>query len=389
MLFLSRRSLSTPRRNVDKSERVLAFDRDRLRLGREAKGWTKQRLAEVSGVTPAAVSQYENGTARPGSAVLARMALGLGLPQGFFISGRPTVLADSSSAHFRSLRSTSLRDRRRALSHASIAWELANALERYVQMPAPSFPHAVLPERPSQDDFENLAGECRTILGIGGGPLPNVTRLLESCGAIVVRLPVGCGKVDAFSTTLSGRPIVLINDDKVDKARSRHTAAHEFGHLVAHDDVDPGSQTVERQADSFASAFLLPAEEIAPLLPSKLDWNRLIELRLHWGVSIASLLFKAKSLGILPEHTYRRAFTVLNSRKNPDGTLWRTNEPGQLGPPEQPVLLKKCVEVAAAQNVTRESLANELQLPVDVVNALIGDETRPVIRLDAVADDEH
>ncbi len=366
---------------MDSNDRVLAFDRERLRLGRESKGWTKQRLAEIAEVTPAAVSQYENGTSRPSTVVLARMALGLGLPKSFFVAGRPTAIADSNSAHFRSLRSTSLRDRRRALSHASLAWELTNALEQHVKLPPVSFPHAVLPEKPSRDDIENVADECRHILALDSGPIPNVTRLLESCGAIVVRLPVECRKVDAFSTVLHGRPIVLLNAEKMDKARSRHTAAHEFGHLVAHDDVDPGSQTVERQADSFAGAFLLPADEIAPFLPSTLDWNRWIDLRLHWGVSIASLLFRAKSLGILPDHTYRRAFTVLNSRKNPDGSLWRINEPGQLGQPEEPMLLRRSVEVAQDFGVSTETLADQLRLPTDLIQTLIGEDPRPEISL--------
>ena len=362
-------------------QRSLAFDPVRLRLGRESKGWTKQRLAEAGEVTPAAVSQYENGTSSPSTAVLAKMALALGLPQAFFVAGRPTAIADSTEAHFRSLRSTALRDRRRALTHASLAWELANLLQSYVRLPEVTFPHAVLPDKPSFDDLENLANETRTLLGIDSGPVPHVVRLLESRGAIVVRLPVECREVDAFSTVLSGRPIVLLNAEKVDKARSRHTAAHELGHIIAHDDVDPGSQTVERQADHFAGAFLLPADEIVPSLPATLDWKRLIDLRRQWGVSIASLLFRAKSLGVMPDHTYRRAFTVLNSRKNSDGSLWRVKEPGFLGAPESPSLLRRAVELSTEQGVSKDSLANKLCIPLDKVEHLLGHDPRPKVEL--------
>ena len=294
------------------SSRVITFDRERLRIAREAKGWTKQRLAEAVGVTPAAVSQYEHGICRPTSGVLAKMALALGMPSGFFLVGRPTVPVDSLSAHFRSLRSTTLRDRRRALAHATFAWDLTSELEHHLQIPPVSFPHAVLPERATNDDIENLATQSRHFFGLGSGPIANAIRLLESHGAVVVSLPVECRKVDAFSCTIQGRPIVLLNSDKDDKARLRHSAAHELGHIIAHHDVDPGNQVVERQANAFASSFLLPADEIAPQLPRSLDWNRLIALRRHWGVSIASLLFRAKTLGVLSEHTYRRAFTTLN-----------------------------------------------------------------------------
>ena len=350
-------------------------------MAREANGWTRQRLAEVAGVTPAAVSQYENGTHRPGGAVLASMALALGMPRGFFVEGRPAASADIGAAHFRSLRSTSLRDRRRALTHAAFAWELTALLEHHLRIPPVSFPQAVLSERASTNDLEQLASESRRVLDIGPGPIANVTRLLESCGAVVVLLPVECRKVDAFSCVLHGRPIVVLNSDRGDKARSRHSAAHELGHIVAHDDTDPGSQIIERQANAFASAFLMPADEIGPQLPASLDWSRLIALREHWGVSIASLLFRAKSLGILPEYTYRRAFTELNSRRNPDGSTWRAKEPGSLGPIEQPRLLRRCVELVQDHGITRDDLANDLCFPRDLIDQFVGD-TMPAVQLD-------
>ena len=302
-------------------------------MAREAKGWTRRQLAVTAEVTPAAVSQYENGTYQPTRGVIARIAIALGMPREFFVPGRPTAAASSSVVHFRSLRSTPVRDRRRALTHAVFAWELTNLLESYLSIPPVAFPRAVLSERASRDDMENLAGECRRLLNLGSAPIGNMTRHLESLGAVVVRLPVGCEKVDAFSCVLEDRPIVVLNSDKGDKARSRHDAAHEFGHLVAHDDTEPGSQIVEQQAHAFASAFLLPADQVAPYLASPLDWNMLFRLKRHWGVSLQSLIVRAKHLGTISEHSYRRAFIRLSTAKNADGTTWRKNEPGTPRPP--------------------------------------------------------
>ena len=225
-------------------------------MAREAKGWTRRQLAVTAEVTPAAVSQYENGTYQPTRGVIARIAIALGMPREFFVPGRPTAAASSSVVHFRSLRSTPVRDRRRALTHAVFAWELTNLLESYLSIPPVAFPRAVLPERASRDDMENLAGECRRLLNLGSAPIGNMTRHLESLGAVVVRLPVGCEKVDAFSCVLEDRPIVVLNSDKGDKARSRHDAAHEFGHLVAHDDTEPGKP--DRRAASPRLRVCLP-----------------------------------------------------------------------------------------------------------------------------------
>ena len=349
-------------------------------MAREAKGWTRRQLAVTAEVTPAAVSQYENGTYQPTRGVIARIAIALGMPREFFVPGRPTAAASSSVVHFRSLRSTPVRDRRRALTHAVFAWELTNLLESYLSIPPVAFPRAVLPERASRDDMENLAGECRRLLNLGSAPIGNMTRHLESLGAVVVRLPVGCEKVDAFSCVLEDRPIVVLNSDKGDKARSRHDAAHEFGHLVAHDDTEPGSQIVEQQAHAFASAFLLPADEVAPYLASPLDWNMLFRLKRHWGVSLQSLIVRAKNLGTISEHSYRRAFIKLSTAKNADGTTWRINEPGTLGPPEQPILLRRCVEQAESLGIPRDDLANTLCLPRTLIDHLVG-EQEPAVRL--------
>ena len=359
-------------------ERTIAFDERRLRMAREAKGWTRQHLAQAVGVTPAAVSHYENKTHRPSGAVLARMSLALGFPRGFFVSGRPIPSADIGAAHFRSLRSTTMRERRRALTHATFARELCSLLEEYFQIPPVALPRAVVSERASVDDLENLARECRSALCVGDGPISNVTRLLESYGAIVILLPVECRKVDAFSCVLFDRPVVVLNADKDDKARSRHSAAHELGHLVAHDDADPGSQIVERQADSFAAAFLMPANEIGSQLPASLDWNLLISLKRHWGVSLASLLVRSRTLGVMPEHTYRRGFVQLNSQRNSDGSPWRVNEPGNLGPVERPSLLRRCVELVEQMGISRDALANSLCFPRGLVDQLVG-EAKPEV----------
>ena len=365
------------------SGRVTAFDRNRLRMAREAKGWTRRKLAETVSVTPAAISQYENGAYQPSRRVLATIALALGMPREFFMPGRPTIAVNTSVAHFRSLRSTPVRDRRRAFTHAVFAWELTNLLENYLTIPPVAFPSAVLPEPASTDDIENLATECRRLLNLGSDPIPHMTRLLESLGAVVVRLPVALDKVDAFSCVLESRPVVVLNSDKDDKARARHSAAHEFAHLVAHDDTEPGSQIIEQQAHTFASAFLLPADQVARDLSPPLKWNRLIDLRQHWGVSIASLIVRARTLGTISEHTYRHWFIKLNRTKNADGTTWRQREPGYLGPPEQPVLLRKCVELVENLGTSRDDLANTLCVQRALIDNLVGPNPKPEVRLES------
>ena len=55
----------------------------------------------------------------------------------------------------------------------------------------------------------------------------------------------------------------------------------------------------------------------------RLDWTRLRQMKLRWGVSLAALIRRAFDLGLYTEATYRRAYSVLNQRG------WRTEEPDE------------------------------------------------------------
>jgi Zn-dependent peptidase ImmA (M78 family)/transcriptional regulator with XRE-family HTH domain len=366
------------RRSVD------TFDPRRLRLARELNGWTKQRLAAElraadpeRAVTAAALSQFEAGISRPSPQTLLQVALTLGMPRGFFEIGRPISFADSGRAHMRSLRSTTLIERRRALAHASVAWEVFNQLEKYVDFPIPDLPHAVVDESTPLDAFEELAASARQYFGLSADqPIPNMVRLLESRGVAVLRLPLDSRQVDAFCVTIESRPFVLLSGDREDKARSRFEGAHELGHLIAHHDVEPGSNIVEKQAHTFGAAFLMPADAFKAQLPRRVDWAAYIEAKRHWGVSLASIVYRSQKLGLITKDMARRAYTEMNTRQNSDGTSWRKNEPGELGAPEEPQMLTQAIELLSGQGVTGASIANACSLTEEVVRLVVGEVSR-------------
>src|SRR5580704_10213487 len=91
------------------------FSARRLRLAREALGLTQTTVASMSGVTSAAISQFEKGEARPAAQTLLRLAAALRFPVQFFATGtapssRELHPAEGSadSGYFRSLRSISV-----------------------------------------------------------------------------------------------------------------------------------------------------------------------------------------------------------------------------------------------------------------------------------------
>lgn len=357
------------------------FDPTRLRIARQALMLRKKDLAERVGVSAGAISQYENGASSPSAKVVAALALALGVPSTFFSGDRPLGEAPGTTAHFRSLRSTSKQERDRAFAHALLAWELAKVIERYVRLPSLDLP-ADLSVRPddSPSRVEEAARRVRVDLGLGTGPVPNVVRLLESRGVICTRLPAQTRRVFAFSCDFPGRPVVVLSTERTHRAAGRFDAAHELGHLVLHHDEEPGAHAVERHAQAFASEFLAPASEIGDLLPTRVDWKRLMQLKETWGISMQALLFRARSLKVMPEYTYRRAVTELNGRG------WRTQEPGDDGHAEEPVLLRRAIDLIEEQGRTREDLATESRLSLEAIGMIAPPDERPQLDLTIAAE---
>ena len=357
-----------------------AFDPDELTLARKFRGLRKNELAQAVGVTPAALSQYELGQSRPSPAVLARMALALGVPVRFFVLGHPKPVSPSA-AHFRSLRATTQLERDQAIAFGQLAWRLMTGIEKYIELPAPRIPHAALPARPADlvdpgdADVVAAARQARESMGIGAGPVPHVVRLLEAHGTVVIGLPAMSRRVDAFSHWYGSRPVVFLNPAKDDKARSRFDAAHELGHLVLHHDAEPGNRIVENQAHDFAAEFLMPRAEIAGELPRRLDWAQLFLAKRRWGVSLKALVYRAHKLGIFGQAAYRAAMVTL--------AQWGDPEPGDLGPREAPVLLSKAISVLADTGVDLEKLARDTGLAADTVTEIVhaADAARPRIEM--------
>ena len=342
------------------------FDSARLTVARELKGLTKTELAELVDKTPSALSQFETGRARPDPQTLRRIALALGLPITFFTKRRSASLIPLDACHFRSLRSATQRDRRRLLAVAMLLCELVSELEEYVELPSDQI--SALARTPkTTEEIEELATHVRRAWGLGLGPITNVVRLLEAKGAIVARIADGCEEVDAFSLWHAARPLVFLVMEKHSPSRSRFDAAHELGHLVMHADVAPASQEVEKQANRFASAFLMPREVFSHECPHRLVWGHMEELKRRWKVSLGAVVRRAYDLGCFSEATYRRACMHLNKTYNAGGI--RRPEPfePQL---ESPTVIADAI-TALDEGTPLEGIAERLGLSAATVKTLL------------------
>jgi Zn-dependent peptidase ImmA (M78 family)/DNA-binding XRE family transcriptional regulator len=355
-------------------EAAAVFSGERLRLARFRAGLTLREVADRVEVSHTAVSQYENDRNRPMPAVLARLAMATGVSVGFFaFDRRPISTGGLDGTHFRSLRSTTRQGRAQAWGWSELVLDVSEVLERYVRLPEPRVPLAPVSPDADEKELNEAAVELRTTWELPDGPVGHLVRHMEANGILVARLEIVNRGIDAFSHAQGARPVVILGGDKGDAARSRFDAAHELGHLVCHPDADPGGAQ-EQQAHAFAAELLMPRAHFLEILPRRFDLGAYARLKQEWGVSIAALLYRARTLDVIGDAAYRRAVMIMNKRYG------RRTEPYPLERPERPALLATACQVAEQAGVSRERIASEACLPLEDVDAIVGNpDPRPLV----------
>ncbi len=333
------------------------FNGERLTMARRLAGLKKAHLAALIEMSPASVTAWESGTKQPNRATVAKLALALRVEPQFFGGGAPPRV---NKPNFRSLRSTPQIAQDEAEAYGQFVAEVTGMLENAVE-----FPESLLPDLPVDPEErtttpEKAAREAREFFGVAPGPIQHVIRLAERAGVVVVFSEPGIAAIDAYSLHTATRPIVVLNPAKDDYYRQRFDVAHELGHLIMHHDAEPGGKIAEEQAHRFASELLMPAEEIAPFLPSSTAgraWAQLAELKEHWGVSLAALLYRARALGVMGDVSYRNAMI----RMSQNG--WRRAEPGRVTSLEMPSMLPRAREVMSSSGIDDDRFLSGSGLP--------------------------
>lgn len=363
-----------------------AFDPDRLRQARQLALKTKHDLAIEVEISPAAIGQYEAGVTAPRAELIPKLATALDMPREFFATGRPQAKLESGDAFFRTLRATTAKQRAKATAYTEQLWELVHAVEKRVRFPRVNLPGFVGGEiEPGSfpADPAAAARALRDAWELGDKPIAHLVRTIESQGIITILVPFAeneVRRIDAFSTLTLPRPVIVLSPDRADDVyRHRFTAAHELGHLVLHGGQSGGDVVLERDADRFAAEFLTPKAVLQNVLPARLDFGRLGRLSDEWGVSIKSLVYRSREIGLLSDPTARRAYIRLNQLVEQGAIV---EQPVFQFPGEVPGMLRKAVELAESRGLTINALARELAWKPARVRKLLGEvDERPELRL--------
>jgi len=162
------------------------------------------------------------------------------------------------------------------------------------------------------DTPEDAAAALREEWGIDSGPIDGLVSVIEGAGAAVVVRDLDAADLDAVSQWPNGGPPLFLLNSTAPGDRFRFSLAHELGHVVMH--VEPGDGRLqEQQADRFAAEFLMPHDAIFPDLKRGVDLQRLMELKTRWGVSMAALIRRALSLGVVSEWQYRNLMIEMSA----------------------------------------------------------------------------
>ena len=359
------------------------FNPNRLRLARERRSLTIKELAESINMTSRMISAYENSGKKdketiPPNTTLRLIAQTLNYPEAFFYSEDIEEL-DYESVSFRSMKSMTAKQRNAALAAARIAFVFNDWLEENFELPVTDLCNL----RESEIQNPEVASRVlREKWALGEAPIKNIIHLLESKGVKIFSLAEKNREVDAFSFWKKDTAFIFLNTQK-SAERSRFDAAHELGHLVLHrhgiqvsdnnedlnveDDAleeKENKRAIEREADKFASAFLMPEASIRANAPSFATIDNLVKLKKRWDVSIASLVRRLYDLNLISEWHYRTLTIEMSKRgmfkKEPEGIS-----------KEKSQIFEKVFKELRQEGINRIDIAKQLNLPADEIDQYV------------------
>lgn len=336
---------------------ITMFNPQRLILGRKRRKLTARALASAVGVSPITISRLENGANEPEEETVQALSHVLDFPQAFFFADEVDELP-AEAASFRSLSSMTAKERDAALSAGVIAYLFHDWIAARFNLPEIDVPQV-------RDATPEAAAQVvRANWGLGQQPISSMIKLLESKGVRVFSICEDTKNVDAFSCWRNGQPFVFLNTFKSTE-RSRFDAAHELGHLVMHKHGAPqDSRHAESEADRFASALLMPADDVMSRIRFVSDLDNLIQAKKRWGVSVAALNYRLHKLGIVSDWQNRSLNIEMSSRG------FRRQEPEGLAP-ETSALWPQVFATLWRERVTRDHIANELHIPTRELDSIL------------------
>jgi Zn-dependent peptidase ImmA (M78 family)/transcriptional regulator with XRE-family HTH domain len=257
----------------------------RLRAARERSGLSQQEVADHLGLQRTAVTLIESGQRQVSTTELAQLAALYRRSIAELLEQSDRFDEDYAVVLYR--RAPELQnnpqvkiDVETCLSLCRLGIELERMLGRAPRQGPPKFAQAV-PKNASEavaQGFE-VAAEERRRLGLGSAPIRNIVERVNAQGVWAATTPLSSDMAGLFMQH-PAIGLVTIANRQHPLPRRRFSFAHEYGHVLMDRDRDVQVSTtsnsedfVEKRANAFAAAFLLPASGVDHFL-ANLDKGR-------------------------------------------------------------------------------------------------------------------
>lgn len=339
-----------------------------LQIVRMLHGLSRKELGERLNVSEQSIWQFEKEMIDPSFENILQMKEILQVKSSFFFEEFPVkkTFCENNVAY----RKADISSRKKTNSevvYLNVASKVIHYLESFLNVP----PNMLLEFRKksssivfdeiTNEKIEFVANLARKFLELKNDN-SNILLSLERAGIYVLEKNVG-GKADAYSAWSTEDVPVIVLGIKKSAVRRNFDLAHELGHLLLHSYVDfslldkDERQQVEREADYFASCFLLPTEVIQEDLKKikKIsNPDSYISLKTKYNVSIQALEMKAYKLGCLSpkQHSYfYRQLAIKNYRlEEPLDREISLKRPGKIRSIFNLVLTNKLIDLQSIEN---------------------------------------
>lgn len=331
----------------------------RILAARQVRGFSRGEVAEAINCSLSYYSEMEAGRKRADK-YLSLLSNKLNFPEAFFFD-EELEMPTRDSFSYRRKSSMKAFDRNVVQSTGAIMGSnLHRLIKKYVRLPDINVPDlSMLTDIEDPLHFGESASQAiRTTFGMYSEPLESALDLAETMGIHVFWVD-GPDEFDGVSFWVFGVPYILLNRNTKDGYRVRFTVLHEILHICAHRTNPAPGRKEDKQADSFASAMLMPMASFKPVATRYFSPYGLLENRRIWGASARAQIRRSHDLNILSDWAYRDACIKMNR-------LWGSKTEPAPRPPETSTVHTFFFEEAGDRGKFAFDLSEESLLPYDL-----------------------